>query len=113
MALYDENGKITIDENAAQYDVRRIKDALYCLNESRKTLNSLIQQATHTQGETGSAIIEKAAELRGQIDAMIGRLNETESFINRTVAHYQRIDRQVKDIINSSAASGGGGGYSF
>lgn len=114
MALYDENGKITIDENAAQYDVRKIQDALYCLNDSRRTLNNLIQQATQTQGETGNAITEKATELRNQIDAMIGRLNETVNFINRTVSHYQWLDQQVKEIINGRANdyTAGGGGYS-
>lgn len=110
MALYDENGRITIDEVAAQRDVKKIREALSYLNESRRTINNLIQQATATQGETGSAIIEKAGELRGQIDALIARLNETESFINKTVAHYQRVDQQVKDIISST---GGGAGHSI
>lgn len=106
MALYDENGKITIDENAAQYDVRKIQDALYYLNDSRRTLNNLIQQSAQTQGETGNAITEKATELRNQIDAMIGCLNETVNFINRTVSHYQWLDQQVKNIINSGNNGG-------
>lgn len=114
MALYDQNGKITIDENAAQYDMRKIRDAIQYLESSRKTMTSLIQQASHMQGETGDAISEKAIELRKQIDSMIDRLNESIKFINKTVSHYQWLDKQVKDIINasggdSSSASGSSG----
>lgn len=106
VALYDHNGRITIDENAAQYDVRKIQDAIQHLENSRKTMTSLIQQVSNMQGETGDAISEKAIELRKQIDSMIERLNESINFINKTVSHYQWLDKQVKDIINASGGDG-------
>lgn len=102
MALYDENGTITIDENAADYDIRRINEALFHLQNSRAALNNLIKQAVDYQGNTGTAIIEKATELRSQVDDMINRLNETATFIRRTVDHYQWLDHQVKEAIIAS-----------
>lgn len=101
MAFYDENGKITIDEVAAQADIRRIETAIASLNNSKKAINNLIQQATSEQGQTSSAIIEKATEMRNQIDSMIGRLSETASFISQTVSHYQWVDQKIKEEINT------------
>ena len=105
MAYYDENGRITIDEVAAQADIRRIETAIASLNNSKKAINNLIQQATSEQGQTSSAIIEKATEMRNQIDAVISRLSETASFISRTVTHYQWVDQKIKEAINASQAA--------
>lgn len=105
MAYYDENGRIIIDEVAAQADIRRIETAIASLNNSKKAINNLIQQATSEQGQTSSTIIEKATEMRNQIDAMIARLSETASFISRTVAHYQWVDQKIKEAINASQAT--------
>lgn len=102
MALYDENGKITIDEIAAQNDIKRINAAIHSLNNSKAAIQNLINQASGGQGQTTNAILEKATELKGQIDAMINRLNETSWFISKTVSHYQWVDQQVKNIINTS-----------
>ena len=102
MAYYDENGRITIDESAAQADIKRIETAIASLNNSKKAINNLIQQATSEQGQTSTAVIEKATEMRNQIDAMIARLSETASFISRTVAHYQWVDQKIKEAINAS-----------
>lgn len=106
MAYYDENGKITIDENAAQYDIRQLQRAVECLDNSRRTLNELIRRSAEMQGATGGAINEKTGELKSQIDRMIDRLNETIAFIRRTVAHYQWLDQKVKEIITFSDNGG-------
>ena len=46
MAYYDENGKITIDEAAANADIRRIETALAQLENSKNALNALLRQAS-------------------------------------------------------------------
>lgn len=102
MAFRDQNGKITIDESAAHADIKRLETAIASLNNSKKAINNLIQQATSEQGQTSYAVIEKATEMRNQIDAMINRLSETASFISRTVSHYQGVDQKLKEAINSA-----------
>lgn len=114
MALYDENGKITIDERAAQYDIRQMEIAIEAIEESQKALTEIIRQANETQGNVGVAIVEKAAEMKQKNINMINRLKESVSFIQKTVAHYQWLDQQVKEAIQSRGSevySGGGGSF--
>ena len=101
MALYDNNGKITIDEVAAEKDKNNLSTAIASLREAGTAIDRLIAQAQSTKGATGNAILEKATELKNQIRNMIGNLTESKDFITNTVIHYQRLDQQVKDVINS------------
>ncbi len=110
MAFKDQNGKITIDEVAARNDILRIESAINSLNNSKQAINNLIQQAANGQGQVTTAIIDKAAEMRNQIDEMVRRLNETSSFISRTVSHYQQLDQQIKREIEAAAAVASGVG---
>ena len=105
MALKDSSGRITIDENAAQQDVQRIQQAISALKDSRKAIENIIIQASNEQGQTAVAIVEKATELKNQINNMIGRLNDTSSFISNTITHYQEVDRLVKEAIQTSMAT--------
>ena len=99
MAYYDENGKITIDEAAANADIRRIETALAQLENSKNALNALLRQASEGQGQTTNAVVEKSAQLIDKVNDMMQRLNETISFIRQTVAHYEEVDRQLKEAI--------------
>jgi len=102
MAYKDSSGRITIDEYAAQQDIQKINQAIAALENSKKAMENIMNQASNEQGQTAVAIIEKATELRNQINTMIGRLNETSSFISNTVAHYREVDRLVKEAIENS-----------
>lgn len=102
MAYKDSSGRITIDEHAAQQDIQKINQAKSALENSKKALENIINQASNEQGQTAIAIVEKATELKNQINTMIGRLNETSSFISNTIAHYQEVDRLVKEAIQNS-----------
>lgn len=123
MALYDENGKITIDERAAQYDIRQMEIAIEAIEESQNALTEIIRQANETQGDVGVAIVEKAAEMKQKNIDMINRLKESVSFIRKTVAHYQWLDQQIKESVSSAempfgsssgaGGGGGGGGHAF
>ncbi len=103
MAYKDSSGRITIDEQAAAQDIRRLQEAAQILKDSRKAIVNIINQASGEQGLTARAICEKAREMCNLIDGLINRLNETSSFISRTVAHYQEVDRQVKEAIQNSS----------
>ena len=105
MAYYDEHGKITIDEVAAQADIRRIETAISSLNNSRKAIDNLIRQAMEEQGQTSVAVIDKATEMRTYIDDMLARLKETAAFISSVVHYYQLVDKNIKDTINASKSA--------
>ncbi len=102
MAFKDSSGRITIDEYAADQDIKRINQAINSLNDSKRALENMINQASGEKGATAVAIVEKANEMKKQIESMINRLNETSSFISRTIAHYREVDRQVKEAIQNS-----------
>ena len=100
MAYRDMNGNITINENAANADIKRLCAAKQYLVDSENAINSLIKQAADGQGET-------ANELKMQIEKLISALENTEDYISRTVAKYKRIDKEVTEsIINSTRIFG-------
>lgn len=107
MAYRDMNGNITINENAANADIKRLCAAKQYLVDSENAINSLIKQAADGQGETATAVVEKANELKMQIEKLISALENTEDYISRTVAKYKRIDKEVTEaIINSTTIFG-------
>lgn len=107
MAYRDMNGNITINENAANADIKRLCAAKQYLVDSENAINSLIKQAADGQGETATAVVEKANELKMQIEKLISALENTEDYISRTVAKYKRIDKEVTEaIINSTRIFG-------
>lgn len=107
MAYRDMNGNITINENAANADIKRLCAAKQYLVDSENAINSLIKQAADGQGETATAVVEKANELKMQIEKLISALENTDDYISRTVAKYKRIDKEVTEsIINSTRIFG-------
>lgn len=102
MAYRDMNGNITINENAANADIKRLCAAKQYLVDSENAINSLIKQAADGQGETATAVVEKANELKMQIEKLISALENTEDYISRTVAKYKRIDKEVTELIINS-----------
>lgn len=106
MAYYDYNGTITIDEQAARSDIQKIQNALPNLQAAKSALDRLISEGSTTQGNTGTAIVEKANELNTRLAQLIQALEETKSCIQQTVVHYQRLDAEVKAAI--AAANLGG-----
>ncbi len=110
MAYYDNNGRITIDENVAGQDIRRIEYAIEQLNSSKTAIDNLIRQADSEKGLTNRAIVGKALQLKKQIDDLINRLEETIVIIRKTVRHYQEIDRRVRDAIRANGCDADTGG---
>ena len=88
MAFRDENGKITIDEQAAQQDIKNLKE--------------IIALASEFSGNTGTVITETALQLQKQIQGTIDNIDTTSQNIDMTVKKYQAIDSALKDTINSS-----------
>ena len=76
MAYRDMNGNITINENAANADIKRLCAAKQYLVDSENAINSLLKQAADGQGETATAVVEKANELKMQIESLISALEK-------------------------------------
>lgn len=106
MAYYDFNGTITIDENAAMADVYRIESAIPKLTDVSGVLERIIQEGSGTQGETGTAVVEKAGDLYRQANQLVALLREEAQLIRQTVARYQRLDQEVKQRIEAAKMPG-------
>ena len=101
MAFRDANGRITIDEVAAQRDIANIRAAIQDLQEARASLNEIRCQAQSFSGKTAISISDYSARLILEYDKLISQLEESESLINQTIAKYKKIDEDVKNIINN------------
>ena len=95
MKVYENNQNVTIDEAAANLDIRKIRQAVPSLKEARASLVRVMEEGEKTQGETGKAVVEKASELIRRIDKLIQSLEETSTLLKRTVAKYQDIDENL------------------
>lgn len=102
MAFKDANGRITIDEVAARKDINNLYASIECLSGVEGYLNQIISSAQTFKGDTGNQIFESASELLGEIKAYKDMIAETCEDITRVVAKYQKIDAEVRDMINNA-----------
>lgn len=92
MAYHDEKGRITIDAAAANKDIKRLREAIQVLEDSRSAIRSLTRQASQMQGAVAVAVMNQAQRMEKSLGSMIGRLEETIAFIQKTVRHYELLD---------------------
>lgn len=102
MAFKDENGKITIDEIAAQQDIRNLNKSKESLLTAIEHLKEIVALAAEFSGNTGTAIGETALQLQKQIQATIDSVDTTSNNIDSTIKKYQAIDAALKDAINGA-----------
>ena len=102
MAFHDENGKITIDENMALRDVRRMIEAVEKLKASRSAIQSLKANAADMQGMAATAIVEKAVESERELTKTRNQIEEAIQFINKTVEHYRLLDKKLSEAMNAT-----------
>ena len=102
MAFKDSNGKITIDEIAAQKDIGNLHTSVSYLESALSELNEIAAQAEALQGNTGSQIRTACQTLITNVAAMISETNESAEYIQAVVNKYEAIDASLKQtIINS------------
>ena len=92
MAFHDADGRITIDENAANRDISHAQQARQSLSAAEKQLQLMLQQTNEFEGETARALNEKSAELLKRVQSMMRQIDEMISFTRNTVARYRAID---------------------
>lgn len=81
-----------IDEAVARADMAKMDQAISHLQQARRTVVRLMNEAEAMQGQTGVAIVEKAQELQARIDRLTRQLQNSVSLLGSAVAHYQQID---------------------
>ena len=101
MAFKDSNGRITIDEIAAQKDTQNLSAAMENYNSAINQLNQIASLAAEFKGETANSISESTVLIRQEIETLVSSISESIGFINSTVSKYQQIDSNLKTIIES------------
>lgn len=99
MAFIDENGKITIDENAAERDVKNLLESKAHLLESLSVMRRIEAEATEFVGDTGVVLGSTAQQLQAQIQEMINEIDQTINRIRQVVSLYQAIDTSLKETV--------------
>ena len=102
MAYRDMNGKVMIDEAAAQADIRQERQAEQILRRAANALHAVQNESNSFQGETAAAIGERAEQLRRQILNLISDLEDTQNYTQRVVRRYWLLDQKWKQIFESS-----------
>lgn len=99
MAFKDSNGRITIDEAAAQKDIANIRAAIQDLQAARDSLNEIMYQSQSFAGNTALGIEGSSRQLINEYDRLIGQLQSTVATISSTVEKYRKIDDELKNYI--------------
>jgi hypothetical protein len=93
--LRDYNGKIVIDEHEAAADVRNIDEARVKLAEARRLLDSKKLDDDRMLGAARDALVTLLDKACADLDGRESKCDQIKDFINKTVATYQRIDREL------------------
>ena len=107
MAFKDQNGKITIDEVAAQNDIKRIAAAEEHLRVAENYLVQMENLASDFSGKTAESIIQACQTLRSKVALMITKSEYTSTKIKYVLCKYEAIDRELKNLMNSDIGNGG------
>lgn len=101
MAYHDMNGKIMIDEAAAQADIRLERDAERILRQAAQALRAVQNESNSFQGETAAAIGEKAEALRQRVLNLANDLENTQNYTQRVIRRYWLLDQRWKQTFET------------
>lgn len=99
MAFRDENGKITIDEVAAEADITKINQAQEKLETALNALKAMQIAGNNCNGNTADSINEKSGEMIKMITDLLQHLDETSEYIRHVVAVYREKDLALKQMM--------------
>ena len=91
--LRDSNGQIVINEQEAEDDIRKLRQAMSKLSDARQTLNASRIDSSRMRGETGDALAEVFSKLSKDINDRIENCDGIVRYIRNVVERYKRIDR--------------------
>lgn len=95
------NDVIRIDRAAANADMRNLSQAMKDLENSRHTISQLISCAEGMSGQTGTAIRDKAEEMKNKIDKLYNNLSVSRDLIDKVIIKYQSTDIDLAEVIKS------------
>ena len=97
MAYHDMNGRIMIDEAAAQADIRQERQAVQILRRAARALRAVQNEANDFQGETASAI----AKIKVNADSLRDNASQITQQIQQLELLNNRLDTLLKQIEGS------------
>lgn len=100
--------RLNIDPDAAQQDIRWMRQSIELLEEMRRKLQQMSIQAEPMRGQTRDAILEKVQTIIVRVGSAINNLQEAIVCIQQTVQRYED-----KDAALAAQIAHGGGGRSF
>lgn len=106
MAYQNSDGKIMIDEIAAQSDLNRLMRAADILRHVGQAFGVVISETGSFQGETAKAIMETAQSFQARAQQMVSALDESQAYIRRVVAYYREVDRKAREAISAAQTKG-------
>lgn len=92
--------RVFINDEAANADISRLREAILKLDESLNTVSRLRQTASGMQGQTGAAIVEQSVKLETQINSLKGNLNRTIKSIQNAISEYHEKDAELAHAIS-------------
>lgn len=102
MTLHDRNGKITIDEAAAQRDIDHLRKSCELVKQAEETMKSIEAISADFSGDSGVAIHEAGYRLMKDYDKLAAELESIMNLISSTVEKYQKMDAELKSHIQNS-----------
>ena len=104
MAYKNQNGRITIDENAAQQDIKNFNRSINKINDAINTLEEMKSIATEFQGKTANTIIISCDSLIRDLRQLLNSNENNVNFIKSIITKYKNIDQQIKKAIENNYA---------
>lgn len=102
MAYHDANGRITIDELAAQRDIGLLKESAELLNEAENILRDVQVLVSETESPVTAKLQDAGEYLRKNVTQLTAAMQQLSTGIQKTVSKYQEIDRELKNTISAS-----------
>lgn len=102
MAYHDANGRITIDELAAQRDIGLLKESAELLNEAENILRDVQVLVSETESPVTVKLQDAGEYLRKNVTQLSDAMQQLSTGIQKTVSKYQEIDRELKNTISAS-----------
>lgn len=106
MAFRDSDGKITIDEVAAEKDIKQLRLSKENMEMALKELQEILLQAEEFSGNTGNQIKDASVIMINDVKKSIEEIETTIGHIQMTVNKYQQIDKDMKKQIESKSLEG-------
>lgn len=99
VAFINNNGQITIDEDAALEDMARERAAMNILNNALDKLQNLLMELEGYEGETVKAIFDGAETLKKRTEQLVDNLRDSIHYTNYVVEYYKALDQKCRDAL--------------